>query len=164
MGIGFSIKNLEKYLFCLFVFHNTQSKSQTIISTLVCFVFMTSEKSAILDWERFGSWSGKGANANNVILCAKQHSGGKKKKEREAFFNFPSKKHSGKSKPSCQLTLLSMWFLLMSLNLLCAQPSQCCVSLCHSWLWTHCGGKWGWGQHGHIQTGRGPQNQQQYKQ
>jgi len=29
MGILFSIKNLEKYLCCLFVFHNSQSKSQT---------------------------------------------------------------------------------------------------------------------------------------
>lgn len=47
---------------------------------------------------------------------------GKKKKGEASFY---PKNTLEKSKPDCQLTLFSAWFLLMSLNLLCAGWTPC---------------------------------------
>lgn len=114
-------------------------KPKPVISTLVCFVILTSEKSTILDLKCFGGWSGEGANENNVILCAKLHPVKNKNKKKiknkkGERSHFSSKKHFGKSKPNCRLTLFSIWFLLMALYLRSARGWTRCSRDVRGWV------------------------------
>lgn len=48
--------------------------------------------------------------------------------------HFSSKKHFGKSKPNCRLTLFSIWFLLMALNLRSARGWTRCSRDVRGWV------------------------------